>query len=136
MLYFHPRRFGWLLVFTLGLWVVTAQAQDFRYHYISFDQVELPSGFTSFFPVAIQNNGRVYGNICDDSSSECYIAFYKDGTITVLPSPVFLGFAIAFNGRGTGGGLVFVGPENGVAQAALFHRGAVGADSTSARRGL
>jgi hypothetical protein len=118
MLYFHPRRFGWVLVLALGLWVVTVQAQAFRYRYVSFDQVELPSEFTSFFAAAIQNSGRVYGNVCDDSGSECSIAFYKDGTVTVLPSPVF--FVLAVNEHGTVGGFVPIDPENNIAQAALF----------------
>ena len=50
MLRFHPSRFGWILVLTLGLWAVAVQAQEFRYRYVSLSQVELPPGFSSFFP--------------------------------------------------------------------------------------
>jgi hypothetical protein len=41
----HPSRFGWLLVLTIGLWAATGQAQEFRYHYVSLDQLALPTGF-------------------------------------------------------------------------------------------
>jgi hypothetical protein len=123
MLYFHPRRFGWVLVLVLGLWVVTVQAQAFRYRCVSLDQVEPPSGFTFFGAAAIQNSGRLYGNVCDDSGLECYVAFYKDGTVTVLPSPVFFVFVV--NERGTVGGFVPIDFENGLIQAALFHGDAV-----------
>jgi len=87
MLRLHSSRFGWVLALTLGLWAVLAQGEEFRYRYVSFDQVELPPEFTSFRPAAINNSGRVYGNVCGnlyDLCSDPHIAFYKDGTVTVL----------------------------------------------------
>ena len=50
MTHFHPSRFGWILVLTLGLWAVAAQAQEFRYHYVSLDQVDYPQGSSSWIP--------------------------------------------------------------------------------------
>jgi hypothetical protein len=44
MLRLHPSRFGWILVLTLGLWVVVAQAQEYRYRYVALAQVGLPPG--------------------------------------------------------------------------------------------
>ena len=62
----HPSRFGWVLALTLGLWAVLAQGEEFRYRYVSFDQVELPAEFTSFSPGpgGLHDSGRVYGTVC------------------------------------------------------------------------
>jgi hypothetical protein len=117
MLRFHPSRFGWILALTLGFWAVVVQAQEFHYRYVSLDQLELPSGFTFFSPAAIHNSGRVYGTVRDDSFSDFHIAFYKDGTLTVLQSS---GLASTVNAGGTVGGRVLVDPQNFIFQAALF----------------
>jgi hypothetical protein len=120
----HPRRFVWVLVLTLGLWAIASQAREFgdghgfRYRYVSLDQIKLPAGFTLFFPVAIQDSGRVYGSVCDTFlCSDIRNAFYKDGTVTVLPSR---GFAFTVNAGGTVGGAVLADPVNFILQAALF----------------
>jgi hypothetical protein len=113
----HPRR--WVLVLTLGLWAVAGQAQEFRYRYVSLDQIALPPPFTFFFPAAIQDSGRVYGSVCDDLCSDPHIAFYKDGTLTVLQASSGF-FAGPVNAGGTVGGSVLVDPINFIVQAALF----------------
>jgi hypothetical protein len=112
-----PRRFGWVLALTLGLLAVVAQAQEYGYRYVPFDQVELPQGFTFFAPVEIHDSGRVYGTVCDDGCSNPHIAFYADGVVTALQAS---GFAMVVNAGGTVGGYVLVDPENFIFQAALF----------------
>src|SRR5438309_9071640 len=109
MLRFHPRRFAWALALTLGLWAVVVQAQEFHYQYVSLDQLPLPPEFTSFAPAAIQNGGRVYGTVCDAFCSDPHIAFYKDGTVTILQSSCFAG---PVNAGGTVGGSVPVNSPN------------------------
>lgn len=43
MLHLHSSRwFSWVLALTFGLWAVLAQGEEFRYHYVRLDQVELP----------------------------------------------------------------------------------------------
>jgi hypothetical protein len=119
MLRFHPSRFGWILVLTLGSWAVAAQAQEFRYHYVSLlNQVELPPGFTAGFfdPIAINNSGRIYGIAYDDSYTP-YVAVYTEGALTVLQP----GIVYAANERGTIGGSVLIDSTNFIEQAALFH---------------
>lgn len=108
---------GWILALTLGFWALVVQAQEFRYRYVSLDQLELPHGFTSFFPAAIHNSGRVYGTVCDDLCSDPHIAIYEDGAVTVLGSS---GYASTVNAGGTVGGFVVVDPQNFIVQAALF----------------
>jgi hypothetical protein len=117
MLRVHPSRVGWVLALTLGLWAMLAQGEEFRYRYVSFDQVELPSGFTVFSPTGLQDSGRVYGTVCDDLCNDPHIAFYADGAVTVLQSA---GFAGVVNTGGTVGGSVLVDPQNFIVQAALF----------------
>jgi hypothetical protein len=80
----QSRRFAWLLVLTLGLSAVAAQAQEFRYRYVSLDEVVPPAPFTVFFAASLQDSGRVYGTFCDDLCSDPHVAFFKDGTVTVL----------------------------------------------------
>lgn len=117
MLRFQPSRFSWLLVRTLGVWVQVVQAHEYRYHYVSFDEVSLPSEFTTFFPAAINDSGRVYGTVCDDLCSDPHIAFYAHEAVTVLQST---GFANTVNAGGTVGGSVLIDPQNFIFQAALF----------------
>jgi hypothetical protein len=75
------------MMLVLGSWATPARADRFRYRYVVLDEVKLPAGFVAFFPAAILDDGRVYGTLCDDgeSCSASHIAFYKDGSITVLP---------------------------------------------------
>ena len=102
------------LMLALGLWTVVAQAQEYRYHYISLTEVQLPSGFGKFNPWAINNGGRVYGN-ARHASSVSHVAAYADGAVTVLQP----GTTMAVNARGTIGG--FVGAaQTSTMQAALF----------------
>jgi hypothetical protein len=120
---FHPHRFGWLLALTFGLSALATQAavaarpQEFRYRYVALDKAALPTGFSSFFPAAIQDSGRVYGTACDDACSDPRIVFFKDGAVTVLAAS---GNATSVNARGTVGGFVLADPVNFVFQAALF----------------
>jgi hypothetical protein len=113
----HPRGLSWFLALTLGLWVMMAEADEFHYRYISFSQVELTPEFTSFGPAAIQDSGRVYGTVCDDSCSDPHIAYYEGGAVTVLKAS---GFANTVNAGGTVGGFIITDPQNFVTQAALF----------------
>ena len=122
MLRFQPSRFGWVLVLTFGLWAVAAQAQEFRYRYVSLDQVELPPGFIFFDPSAINNSGRIYGNAYECSTTTCdsilpHVAVYADGAVTILQP----GFVRAATEGGTIGGSVLIDPQNFIEQAALFH---------------
>ena len=117
MLRVHPSRFSYALALTLGLWAVLAQGEEFRYRYVSFDQVELPPAFTRFSSVGIHDSGRVYGTVCDDLCNDPHIAFYADGAVTVLQSS---GFASVVNAGGTVGGAVLVDPQNFIVQPALF----------------
>ncbi|MGH6835054.1 MAG: hypothetical protein ACREC9_05785 [Methylocella sp.] len=117
MLRFNLNLFSFVLMLTVGLWSFAGQADGFHYRYVSLDQFALPPPFTSFFPSAIQDSGRVYGSVCDNSGIVCQIAFYKDGTVTVFQSS---GFAGPVNERGTVGGSVLVDPVNFIVQAALF----------------
>lgn len=117
MLRFHPSRIGWILVLTLGLWAAVAQARDFRYCYVSLDEVPVPSGFVFFTPAAIDNSNRIYGTTAlDDGSFLLYVAVYAHGTVTVLQP----GFAYAANEHRTIGGSVVIDTENFFEQAALF----------------
>jgi hypothetical protein len=116
MLRFHLSRFGWILVLTLGLSAVAAQAQQFRYRYVSLDQVELPAGFTLFDPIAINNSGRIYGIAYDDLFIDPHVAVYADWAVTVLQP----GIVYAANEGGTIGGSVPIDLANGIEQAALF----------------
>jgi hypothetical protein len=108
MTHLRPSRFAWLLVLTLGLWAVAAQAREFRYHYVSLDD-KAPLGFAFFSPSAINNSGRVSGTVfnCDDVSCfDFHVAIYKDGAVTVLQP----GEAGPINAGGTIGGFVVLNP--------------------------
>ena len=119
MLRFHPRRFGWVLALTLGLGAVAAQAQEFRYHYVSLrrSQVELPPGFIGFSPIAINNSGRIYGTAYESISNLPHVAIYKNGAVTVLQP----GIVSTANAGGAIEGRVLLDAENFIEQAALFH---------------
>lgn len=117
MLRFHLSRFGWILGLTLGCLAAVTQAQEFRYCYVSLDQVELPPGFDPFFdPIAINNSGRIYGHAFDDTSFLPHVAVYEDGAVSVLQP----GIVNTVNEGGTIGGSVLIDPVNFIEQAALF----------------
>jgi hypothetical protein len=108
-------------VLTLGLWAVVAQAQEFRYRYVSLNQVELPPGFSFFDPVVINNSGRIYGIAYEPPLPPAihffpHVAVYADGAVTVLQP----GFVYAANEGGTIGGSVPIDLAKGIEQAALF----------------
>jgi hypothetical protein len=110
----------------VGFWAGLVQAgefrnsEEFRYRYVSLSQAVLPSGFISFIPSAINNNGQIYGTAFDGSSPPTqYVAVYKHGVVTTL-SP---GSATTANEKGIVGGFVSVlNQANNVSQnqAALF----------------
>ena len=110
MTHLRPSRFAWLLVLTLGLWAVAAQAKEFRYHFVSLE-VELPEGVLFFDPKAINNRGRIYGDAYECTTTcdviRPHIAVSNaDGAVTVL-QPGQPGSVHAPNERGTiGGGVV------------------------------
>jgi hypothetical protein len=86
---FRSNRFGWMLSLLLALWVVAAQAHEFRYRYVSLDHAELPAGFVLFDVERMDNRGRIYGEAYDCASIACdeilpHVAVYTDGVVTVL----------------------------------------------------
>ncbi len=108
----------WLFVVTLGLCTLLVKAETYRYQYISFDQAKFPPGFNgskSFLPVAIIDNGRVYGTALDNAYNP-HVAVYNRGVVVIL-SP---GAAAVANEVGTVGGSALTDPVNYIYQAALF----------------
>jgi hypothetical protein len=120
MPYFPMCRFGWMLALIFGFSAVGAHAQEARYRYVSLDQIALPTGFTSFFPSAIQESGRVYGTLCDATCGVTEFAYVNDGNLTVLPPVPPGSFSGSVNARGTIGGSILVDPVNFIVRAALF----------------
>jgi hypothetical protein len=128
MSYFRIFRSAGILALALNFWTVAGHAddghgQDLRYRYVALDQIALPTGFTSFFPSAIRDNGWVYGTICDSTCSVTQLVYVKDSSLTsfgAIPPGSFTG---PVNKRGAVGGAVLVDPVNFIYQAALF-RGA------------
>ena len=123
MLRSYGSRFVWVLV--LALWVVVAQAQEFRYRYVNLDAA-VPSSFLFFIPAAINDGGRVYGTLWSCGDANCdYLAVtnavYAADTIT----PLQPGIACCVNNEGTIGGSVLTDPINFIQQAALFHENSV-----------
>jgi hypothetical protein len=117
MSYSRIFRFAGVLALVLNLWTVASHADDghgLRYRYVDLDQIAVPTGFTSFFPSAIRDNGWVYGTICDSTCSITQLAYVKDGNLTAFGaiSPGYLVGPV--NKRG---------PVNFIVRAALF-RGA------------
>lgn len=113
----HSRWFGLFLAAAAGLWTAAAQAEEIRYHYVDFDQVEVPPGYTRFGPSALQDSGRVYGGVCDDICTTPNVAYYQNGTVTVFASR---GIVTTSNAGGTLGGFVWLDLTNFTYQAALF----------------
>jgi hypothetical protein len=109
-----------MLALAFSLSTVGGHAQEPRYRYVSLDQIALPTGFTSFFPTAINDSGRVYGTICDATCGVTGFAYVKDGNLTVLPPVPSGSFSGPVNARGTIGGSILVDPVNFIVRAALF----------------
>lgn len=119
-------RFGWILAVVLNVWALGVHAQEPRYRYVSLDQTELPTGFTVFYPSAIQDSGRVYGSICD--TAQCNVtrfAYVADGKAAVLLSVPPGSFTGPVNARGTIGASIQVDLVNGIYQAALVQGGQI-----------
>ena len=93
---------SWVMALTLSLWAIIGQAQDYRYHFISFSADLLPPGFVDyFFPVRINDSGRVYGQVFD-ASFVSHVAVYENGAVTVFKP----GWVTDANARGTAGGYI------------------------------
>ena len=88
-----------------------------RYRYVSLD-AHLPAGFDFFDPVAVINDGRVYGNAYRCSGGGCVssVAGRTGRTVGILAP----GFARDANDHGVVGGYVITDPRNDLSRAALF----------------
>jgi hypothetical protein len=106
------------MALTLVLWAAAAQAQEFRYRYVPFDQVSLPPGFNSFRPAGINNGDRV-GWVVKDNQGLPHVALFANGDVTVL-QPGVPGNARVINERGAIGGSVLTDPVHFIEQAALY----------------
>jgi hypothetical protein len=98
------------LVMALTFWVIIsgfvreAQARKpldipYHYHYISLDNAELPSGFSSFFPAKVVDGGQVYGTASradDPNGCAPSAAVWQKGKVTVLDD----GFVTTANNKG------------------------------------
>jgi hypothetical protein len=117
------RKLAWILGISLGLCAFTVSGEvntslkQYRYRYFPLPtQSELPLGFLYFDAYAINDSGRIYGNIYDDSLT-LNVATYQHGTYNVL-SP---GYVVTANERGTIGGNIYTDPIKYITQAALFY---------------
>jgi hypothetical protein len=121
MSYSRIFRSAGFLALALNFWTVAGhdgRRHDLRYRYVALDQIGLPSGFASFFPSAIRDNGWVYGTLVDSTFTVTQLAYIKDGNLTAFGNS-----AGPVNKRGTVGGGVLVDPVNFIVRIALF-RGA------------
>jgi hypothetical protein len=114
-----------ILALALNFSTVASHANDdhvrkLRYRYVDLDQIALPTGFTSFAPSAIRDNGWVYGTLCDSTCSVTKLAYVKDDTLTALGavSPGIMAGPV--NKDGTVGGGVLIDQVNFFFRAALF----------------
>ena len=125
MSYSRVFRFTGVLALALNFWAVAARADDgqghkLRYRYVALDQIALPTGFTSFSPTAVRDNGWVYGYICDSTCGVTQLAYVKDGRLIALGAIPPGSFTGPVNKGGTVGGAVLVDPVNFIYRAALF----------------
>ena len=123
MSYSRIFRSAGFLALALNFWTVAGHADDgrqhdLRYRYVALDQIALPSGFASFFPSAIRDNGWVYGTLVDSTFTITQLAYVKDGSLTAFGAIGNSGGPV--NKRGTIGGSVLVDPVNFFYRAALF----------------
>src|SRR5689334_15971501 len=61
--------------------------EQYRYHYISLDQAELPTGYEFFFPSSVIDNGRVYGTaLRTDDPNGCSpsVAVWQNGRVSIV----------------------------------------------------
>ncbi len=116
----YAKRLGFMIWLSLNLFAVTSHAQTPNYRYVSLDQIALPTGFSTFYPTAIQDSGRVYGTLCDATCSVPHLAFFKDGALTVSPPLPPGSFSGPVNSQGVVGGSVLTDPVNFIVHAALF----------------
>lgn len=109
-----------LLVLALALWPAVAQAQTYRYHYVSLAELELPSGFIFFDPIAMSNGRHVYGNAYREGPPDgpwiSYVSVYTNGRLAIFQP----GIVYTASEGGTMGGSVLTDPDNFLEQAALF----------------
>lgn len=113
-------KFSWVFTFTLALWTALAQAEEFRYRYVSLED-KTPPDFTFFIPSSINDRGVVSGTVfkCGEiSCSDARVAIFAKGVITVLQP----GLGGPINEGGTIGGGVILDPESFTTQAALFRK--------------
>jgi hypothetical protein len=98
----------------------SSKGDEFHYRYVSLDDAcrGTDPATTFFFPIALVNSGRIYGQLytCDDVSCLVQVAVCAQGTLTALQT----GNAYAANNEGTVGGSVLIDPVNYIEQAALF----------------
>jgi hypothetical protein len=92
------------------------QSEQYRYKYISLTDVPVPPGYAQFIPWAIDDSGRVYGNVSQN------VAVYAHGTLRVYQQGEVAAGVV--NDRGTMGGSI-TDPKTYKLQAALFHRNRV-----------
>ncbi|MFT3770234.1 MAG: hypothetical protein QM820_32800 [Minicystis sp.] len=85
-----------------------------RFHFVSFDSVA-----PGFFPQAIDNAGRVYGEFVEGDVG--HAAVYAHGAVTVL-QPDLPGAAFVVNAGGTAGGVVLLPSGDGFTQTAALYR--------------
>ncbi len=123
----YPRmhRFSLILAFGLAWAGATAHAEEARYRYVSLDNVTLPTGYDFFAANAIDDSGRVYGYICDDTCSITQLVSYKGSHLTVLATLPPASFSGPVNDRGTVGLGIVLDPVAFTSQAALFHHGKI-----------
>jgi len=114
-----------VIALALG-WLGSAMsAQDldgdcYRYKYVSLTGVKVPPGFDQFVPTVIDDRGRIYGDVYEQSGI-AHVAIYEHGVLTVLKP----GNAVTANAIGTIGGFVSDYPQSDDLQAALFRRSRV-----------
>jgi hypothetical protein len=117
----RPRRLGCAVALALTLCAHAARADQFQYHYVPLRQAAVPAGFRIFRAEGIDNGGRVYGNVIDDSANpQTHLAVWTQGVITVL-QPDLPSWGSTVNSGGTVGGYVVTDVVNFFTQAALFH---------------
>jgi hypothetical protein len=77
-----------------------AHADPLRYAYVPLDQIPLPAPY-AFFSPSVVVNGRVYGDVFDETGTLENVAVYDHGVVTVGPS----GLTTVANARGDIGGV-------------------------------
>ncbi|HKR38505.1 MAG TPA: hypothetical protein VJU59_02310 [Paraburkholderia sp.] len=99
----------------------TAAQAGFNLTYVFTDLDALvPPGFSSFVPVGVAADGRVFGTVYDTNYNP-YVAVYENGSIKVLAA----GYPYAVSQSGIVGGAVVTDPVNGYTQSAIFRGNSV-----------